>query len=194
MGALIPVAIILSIGFNTSWWRQSDPVASDQQEVAGQSMFTQGGIDYSAKRGVVKISLAADRPTAFRLGLPQSGTRTIGYIVPVTIDVSNTGPAVRQQLADQVKIQTSDGRISAVYFLDDHAYSVMYQHAVDLIAATGTAADRQAFDAALADTRTASKDKRYDARSVTVRAGVRLSIELAGTPSTSRLTIRLTPA
>ena len=193
MALLIIAAAITSIGFGQSWWTQSKPAASAQQEFDGQSLFTQAGVDYSGKRGLVKVSLSAGRPTASQLGLPNSGTRTISYVVPVTIAVSGSGQPIREQFADQLKITTESGRVSRVYFLDDHSYNEMHQHALDLIQATGTTADQAAFDAQLAASRVASADKKYAATSATTRDGVRVDIHLAGTPSTANLTIALSP-
>ena len=194
MAGIAVVAVALTIVFNNSWWRQTDPIASPQQQFHGESLFTQAGIDYSAKRGLVTVSLAEDRPAASRLGLARSGARTVNYIVPLTVEVSGAGDPVRQTLVDAVRLQTMDGRIAAVSFTDDRSYSDIYQNAVTLIAATGSAADRTAFDSMIASSRKASADRSYDAVSVTTRDGMRTRLEIKGTPSTARLTITLTPA
>jgi hypothetical protein len=194
MAAIIVVVVVLTISFNGSWWVQAHPAASAQQQFHGQSVFSQAGVDYSGKRGVVKISLAADRPTASQLGLPSSGSRSISYIIPLTIEVTGNGRPIRQTLVDMVQLQTSGGHISAVRFTDDRSYSAIYQDAVDLLAATGAPSDRTAFDASLEESRVASKDKSYDAVSVLASAGVQIRLELKGSPSTSQLTIVLTPA
>lgn len=193
MAAIIVVVVVITIAFNGSWWVQAHPAASAQQQFHGQSMFTQAGVDYSGKVGVVKISLGADRPTASQLGLPPSGSRSITYTVPLTIEVTGNGRPIRQTLVDAVKLQTSGGHISAVRFTDDRSYSAIYQNAVDLLAATGPS-ERTAFDASLEASRVASKDKNYDAVSVFASAGVQTRLELKGSPSMAQLTIVFTPA
>ncbi|MDQ1582248.1 MAG: hypothetical protein QOF36_302 [Microbacteriaceae bacterium] len=194
MAVVVAAAVVLTIAFNESWWRQAHPAASAEQEFGSQSMFTQAGVDYSGKLGLVKISLAADRPRASQLGLPASGSRTITYAIPLTIEVSGDDRPIRQTLTDTVQLQTSAGRISAVRFTDDRSYSEMYRNAIDVLAATGDSADRTAFDASLEASRNASNNKRYDAVSVTESAGLRARLELKGSPSTAQLTIVLTPS
>ncbi|CAN5346272.1 hypothetical protein BH09ACT1_BH09ACT1_11920 [soil metagenome] len=192
MAVIIVVIVVFSVMFNSSWWREGHPAASVGQRYQGQSIFTQGGVDYDGKQGLVIISLAADRPDADDLGLPSSGSRTIRYIVPLTIRIDAGQSAIREKLVDTVTLQTAGGRVSAVRFTDNRAYSDMYSHAVELMAATG--GDRAAFDAALESTRVASSDKSYDAVSTTVKGGIRTRLELAGTPSTAKLRIAFTPA
>jgi hypothetical protein len=192
MAVIIVVIVIFSIMFNSSWWRDAHPAASVGQRYEGQSMFTQGGVDYDGKQGLVIISLAADRPDADDLGLPSSGSRTIHYIVPLTIRVDAGQSTIREKLVDTVTLKTAGGVISAVRFIDNRAYSDMYSHAVDLLAATG--GDRTAFDAALESTRVASGDKSYRAVSTTTMGGIRTRLVLAGTPSTAKLTITFSPA
>jgi hypothetical protein len=192
MAIVIVVIVIFSVMFNSSWWREAHPAASVGQRYHGQSIFTTGGVDYDGKQGLVIISLAAARPSADDLGLPSSGTRTIHYIVPLTIRIDAGQESIREKLVDTVTLQTAGGLISAVRFSDNRAYSDMYSHAVDLLAATG--GDRAAFDAELEATRVASSDKSYEAVSTTTKGGIRTRLELAGTPSTAKLTITFAPA
>jgi hypothetical protein len=187
----IIVVIVLTIGFNNSWWTQAHPVASAQQQFENQSTFSQAGIDYSGKEGLVKISLAPDRPTAHRLGLGSVGARTITYIVPVTVQVTGEGSSIRQTLTDRVRIESASGHIRAVDLIYDQSYSEMQQTALQLIGITGTASDQAAFTASVQATLNTSRDKSYAATYKSHYAGMTMTIEFAGTSGAPHLTVRL---
>jgi hypothetical protein len=194
MAVLIVAVVAGAIGFSQSWWVSAKPRASAQQEYRNQSIFDQAGIDYSGRTEKVKISLAKDRPFASKLGLPASGTTAVTYIVPLTITFSADGSPIRQSAADKLELRTANGKIAAVLFVDSSSYPAIHQRALDLLTATGGEADASAFDAALISSRAASGDASYDAVGTTTKAGIVSRVELKGTPSTTRLTMVLTPA
>src|SRR5512140_3836143 len=71
---VIATAVVLALGFNNSWWVKSNPVAShDQVASDGSSVFTQAGIDFYTRKGVVDVTMGSARPSAAALGLADSG-------------------------------------------------------------------------------------------------------------------------
>jgi hypothetical protein len=190
----IIVLVLLTIGFNNSWWTEAHPVASAEQQFKNQSTFSQAGIDYSAKEGLVKISLAPNRPSAHRLGLDSAGARTITYIVPVTVRVTAGGRSMSQTLTNRVRIESNSGRISAVDLIYDESLSQMQQTALQLIGKAGTASDQAAFTASIQSTSIASRDKSYAAIYKGSYAGMTVTVKLVGTPGSPHFTVRLSAA
>jgi len=83
MCAILVGASVAAIGFNNSWWTQANPIASNDQKARdGSSVFSQTGIDYFTRTGVITVSMGADRPTSAQLGLSTSGTKHIDSWCP----------------------------------------------------------------------------------------------------------------
>jgi hypothetical protein len=189
----IVLAVALTLSFNNSWWTKANPVASANQQFDGQSLFTQAGIDYAAKEGVVKISLASDRPSTRVLGLPSSGDHGVTYIVPLTVEVSAAGKPFSQDVADHVHLTTEAGRVSAIQLSYDGSYPEQYQTALQLVSTTAGTAGQSKFAAALQASRGVSRDQTFEADSTSDYQGMAVRVELAGTADSSSLTVTLSP-
>ena len=111
---LIATVVVLSFGFNNSWWVQKHPVASsDQLASDGSSVFSQAGIDFFTRQGVVEVTMTSPRPGATELGLAATGTKHIDFLVPLTIKAVG---AQTVALADVegLDLITSGGKLSAI--------------------------------------------------------------------------------
>ena len=88
---VIATAVVLTLGFNNSWWVQKNPIASNDQVASdGSSVFTQAGIDFYTRKGVVNVTMTTARPTSAELGLAASGTKHLDFLVPLTVNAKGT--------------------------------------------------------------------------------------------------------
>ncbi|MCU1415332.1 MAG: hypothetical protein JWN80_2672 [Microbacteriaceae bacterium] len=190
MLAIVAVIVLLVVFQGV----QRGPAASPRQQYRSQSIFTQAGRAFSAHTGFVTISLAADRPSASKLGLPSSGDTTAAYSDPLTVSVSAGGDSVQLQLVQGVDILTAGGKITEVLFSTEQPYDEQFENATELIAAAGTTADLAAFTAALQQTRAESNQDSYSATQDLDGGGMSTRVELSGSQGLAKLAIRITPA
>ena len=87
--------------------------SSDQVAADGSSVFTQAGIDYFTRVGTLNVTMTPARPNAAALGLPQSGTKHLDLLVPVTL-ATRGGSVLRIDDVGSLDVITSDDRISAI--------------------------------------------------------------------------------
>ena len=111
---VIATAVVLSFGFNNSWWVQTNPVASNDQIAGdGSSVFTQAGIDYYTRKGTVNLTMTSARPSTTDLGLPTAGTKHLDFLVPLTV-TAKAARAVTFTDVNGLDLITSGGKLSAI--------------------------------------------------------------------------------
>lgn len=193
---VIATAVVLSFGFNNSWWVQSHPVASNDQVASdGSSVFTQAGIDFYTRTGVLRVTMASARPTAAELGLPASGTTHLDFLVPLTVTAKAT-QALTFTDVDGLDVISSGGKLSAVEIRPTATYAQMLDEVSALAPKVGWSAAAVAeFQAKLI----ADRQKNYDSFTATIgpaaMTGMRVSATLSGdASSTPALVIRLDAA
>jgi len=194
---VIATAVVLSIGFNNSWWVKSNPVAShDQIASDGSSVFTQAGIDYYTRTGAVNITMTSARPSASDLGLPASGTRHFDFLVPLVVTAKGTH-AVSFTDVDGLDVISSGGKLSAIELRPNATYAQMLGQVQALAPKVGWSSDAVAqFEANLI----ADRQKHHgDSFTATIgpgaAAGMRVSATLSGDAnSPPTLLIRLDAA
>lgn len=203
MGAIIAVVVMVvilvgvsigAVGFNNSWWTQANPVASnDQKAPDGSSRFTQTGIDYFTRTGVVKVSMGADRPTSAQLGLAASGTKHVDFLVPLTVRATATS-TLSLPLVDSLDVISSGGRLSAIEISPNDAYEQLVGDVHTLAPQVGWSDSAVAgFDADLSASRQASSGDSFTATiGPAASTGMRVSATLSGdSNSTPKLVIHL---
>jgi len=122
MLVVIGTVVVLALGFNGSWWVQTNPVASsDQLAPDGSSKFSQTGIDYFTRAGLVDVNLSGTRPTATGLGLADSGAKHVNFLVPLTVTVSAT-KKVTFPLVEGIDLTSSRGRLAAIEITPNAPY------------------------------------------------------------------------
>jgi hypothetical protein len=191
IGAIVAVVVMVvilvgvsigAIGFNNSWWTQANPVASnDQKAPDGSSAFSQAGIDYFTRTGVVKVSMGADRPTSRQLGLSSSGTKHIDFLVPLTVRAS-AGSPLTFSLVDSLDVISSGGRLSAIEITPNDAYEQLIGDVHALAPQVGWSDSAlAAFDAQLTSSRQASGGDSFTATvGPAASTGMRVSATLSG--------------
>jgi hypothetical protein len=202
-GAIVAVVVMLAIlvgisigaiGFNNSWWTQSNPVASnDQKAPDGSSRFSQTGIDYFTRTGVVKVSMGADRPTSAQLGLSTSGARHVDFLVPLTVRATG-GSTLSFPLVDSLDVISSGGRLSAIEITPNDAYEQLVGEVHSLAPQVGWSDSAvAAFDAEITASRQASGGDSFTATiGPAASTGMRVSATLSGDSNTTpKLVIHL---
>ena len=138
---VIATAVVLSIGFNNSWWVKSNPVAShDQIAPDGSSVFTQAGIDYYTRTGVVRLTMTSERPSAAELGLPASGSKHLDFLVPLAVTATGARPVDFTDV-DGLDLITSGGKLTAVELRPNASYAEMLGQVRALAPKVGWSAD-----------------------------------------------------
>jgi len=192
---LIAVAVFCTLGFVNSWWVEKTPASSDQRASDGSSVFTQAGIDYFTKQGVLRVSMGAERPRAAELGLPASGTKHVDLLVPVKVTVTGT-ETVGVDIVGSLDVVTSHGRISAIELPFDSDYHGVIQQVQELGPRMGwSAADIDRFMTRLQASRAAHDFSAYSATiGPVVHDGMRLSATVsADATSGPTLVVTLQP-
>ena len=203
VGAIVAVVVMVvilvgaaigAVGFNNSWWTQANPVASnDQKAPDGSSVFSQTGIDYFTRTGVVKVSMGADRPTSEQVGLASSGTKHIDFLVPLTVKATAT-TSLSFALVDSLDVISSGGRLSAIEITPNDAYEQLIGEVHALAPKVGWSDSAvAAFDAELTASRQASGGNSFSATvGPAASTGMRVSATLSGdSESAPKLVIRL---
>ncbi|MCT9819514.1 hypothetical protein N3K63_04355 [Microbacterium sp. W1N] len=112
--------VVGAIAMQNSWWTESDPAASDDQQTAdGMSRFDQAGIDYFTRQGIVRVKVLDDAATATALGLPADGSQDFSPLTPVTVIVLAPDGAFAHELVASFTVDTQDDRVTAVRLLLD---------------------------------------------------------------------------
>lgn len=118
-----------AIAFQNSWWIDEDrPPSADQVAPDGSSLFTQGGIDYFTREGVVIVKVREDAPTADELGLDRDGSATIEALVPLEVRFLGADGAFVLDLVDSLTLTTQAGTLTSVealYWGNGHYRDVM---------------------------------------------------------------------
>jgi len=194
---VIATAVVLTLGFNSSWWVKSDPVASrDQVASDGSSVFTQAGIDFYTRKGVVEVTMSSARPSATELGLPVSGTTHLDFLIPLTV-TAQAEHAVSLPDLEAIDVITARGKISAIEVRPKETYAQMLREVSALAPKVGWSADAVArFQANLIADR---QEHHGDSFTATIgpaaATGMRVSATLSGDAgSTPELVIRLDAA
>jgi hypothetical protein len=194
MVAILVGASIAAIGFNNSWWTQANPVAShDQKAPDGSSVFSQSGIDYFTRTGVVKVSMGAERPTSRQLGLTSNGTKHIDLLVPLTLRAT-ANSALTFSLVESLDVISSGGRLSAIEITPANSYQQLVDEVHALAPQVGWSDSAMtAFDAALTASRRANSGDSFTATvGPGASTGMRVSATLSGdSNSAPQLVIRL---
>ena len=178
--SLIAVAVFCTLGFANSWWVEKTPASSDQHASDGSSVFTQAGIDYFTKQGVLRVTMGDDRPRAAELGLPASGTKHVDLLVPVKVTVTGA-ETVGVDIVGSLDVVTSHGRISAIELPFDGGYHSLIQQVQELAPRMGwSAADIDRFTTRLQASRAAHDFSAYSATiGPVLHDGMRLSATLS---------------
>jgi len=194
---VIATVVALSIGFNNSWWVKANPVASQDQVASdGSSVFTQSGIDFYTRKGVLNVTMSSARPSAAELGLPDAGTKHLDFLVPLTV-TARAAHAVTFSDVDGLDVVTAGGKISAIEIRPNATYAQMLGVVTALAPKVGWSSDAVAqFEAHLI----ADRQKNHgDSFSATIgpaaTTGMRISATLSGDAgSPPELVIRLDAA
>lgn len=194
---VIATAVVLTIGFNDSWWVQKNPVASNDQIAAdGSSVFTQAGIDYYTRKGIVDITMTSARPSAVELGLPESGTTHLDFLVPLTLTAAGTR-AVTFSDVDGMDLLTAADKVSAIEIRPTGSYARLLGAVAALAPRVGWSSEAVArFQADLVADRQKNHGDRFTATIGPAAAtGMRVSATLSGDANSSpTLAIRLDAA
>jgi len=160
---LIAIAVFCTVGFVNSWWVEKAPASSDQRASDGSSVFTQAGIDYFTKQGVLRVTMGAQRPGAADLGLPASGTKHLDLLVPVKVEVTGT-QTVGVDIVGSLDVVTSAGKISAIQLPFESDYHGLVQQVHELAPSMGwSVADIDRFTTQLQASRAAHDFHAYSA-------------------------------
>lgn len=199
VGMLLVIAtvVVLSFGFNNSWWVQQNPVASNDQIARdGSSTFTQAGIDFYTRKGVVNITMASARPTAAELGLPNSGTKHLDFLVPLSVTATGAQPVTFTDV-EGIDVITSGGKLSAVEIRPHASYPQLVRDVSALAPKVGWSGEAVAqFQANLVANRQKNHGDKFTATiGPAASTGIRISATLSGTASSGpELVIRLDAA
>ncbi|MEO6116772.1 MAG: hypothetical protein ABIP33_10335 [Pseudolysinimonas sp.] len=193
---VIAPAVVLTFGFNNSWWVQKNPVASNDQVAAdGSSVFTQAGIDFYTRKGAVTVTMTATRPTAAELGLSKSDTH-LDFLVPLTVAAKGTKTVTFAE-TEGIDLITSGGKLSAVEIRPNAGYSQLLGEVSALAPKVGWSAGAVAqFQADLIASRQQNHGDKFSATiGPAATTGMRVSATLSGDAnSTPVLVIRLDAA
>jgi hypothetical protein len=194
---VIATVVVLALGFNNSWWVKANPVAShDQVASDGSSVFTQAGIDFYTRTGAVDITMSSVRPSAAALGLADSGTKHLDFLVPLTV-TAKAAKAVTFTDVDGLDVITAGGKVSAVEIRPNATYAQMVSAVSALAPKVGWSSDAVAqFQSDLiADRQKNHGDKFTATIGPAATTGMRVSATLSGdASSTPELVIRLDAA
>jgi hypothetical protein len=194
---VIATAVVLSFGFNNSWWVQKNPVASNDQVASdGSSSFTQAGIDFYTRAGSVTVTMTATRPSAAELGLPASGTTHEDFLVPLTIHAVGAR-TVSFPVFNGFDVITSGGSVSAIELRPVTDYQQIVGDVVDLAPTVGWSDSAvSGFQAALIASRQQNHGDKFSATiGPAASTGMRVSATLSGDSNSGpQLVIRLEAA
>jgi hypothetical protein len=194
---VIATAVVLTLGFNNSWWVQKHPIASNDQIASDRSsVFTQAGIDYFTREGTVSITMTSTRPTAAELGLPASGTRHLDFLVPLTVTANGTKP-VTFTAVDGIDLITAGGKLASIEIVPTASYAQLLGEVSELAPKVGWSASAVAqFQANLVASRQQNNGDKFTATiGPSAATGIRVSATLSGdTDSAPVLVIRLDAA
>jgi len=194
---VIATVIVLALGFNNSWWVKANPVASNDQVASdGSSVFTQAGIDFYTRTGVVDLTMSSARPSAAELGLPESGTRHLDFLVPLTV-TAKAARAITFTDLDGLDVITSGGKVSAVEIRPIASYAGLLGAVSALAPKVGWSSDAVAqFQANLIADRQKNHGDSFTATiGPAATTGMRVSATLSGDAgSAPELVIRLDAA
>ena len=194
---VIATAVVLSFGFNNSWWVQKHPAASNDQIASdGSSVFTQAGIDYFTREGSVTLTMTSTRPTSAELGLPASGTTHVDFLVPLTVTANGTKPVTFDQV-DGIDLITSGGKLAALEIVPDASYQQLLGEVSALAPKVGWSSAAVAqFQVNLVQSRQQNNGDKFTATiGPSATTGIRVSATLSGDAnSVPVLVIRLDAA
>jgi hypothetical protein len=194
---VIATAVVLTLGFNSSWWVQKNPVASNDQVASdGSSVFTQAGIDYYTREGTVTVTMTSARPTAAELGLAASGTKHVDFLVPLNLTAKGTKSVAFDQL-DGIDLVTAGGKLTAIEIVPNATYQQMLGDVSALAPKVGWSPSAVAqFKANLVASRQQNNGDKFTATiGPSATTGMRVSATLSGEASSVPvLVIRLDAA
>ena len=193
---VIATAVVLSYGFNNSWWVQKNPVASNDQVAAdGSSVFTQAGIDYFTREGAIDVTMTSARPSAADLGLA-TATKHLDFLVPLTVTAKGT-KSVTFADVDGLDLITSGGKLAAIEIRPGATYQEMLADVSALAPKVGWSESAvEQFRANLVASRQQNHGDKFTATiGPAATTGMRVSATLSGdASSTPELVIRLDAA
>ena len=194
---VIATAVVLSIGFNNSWWVQKNPVGSNDQIAAdGSSVFTQAGIDFFTRQGVIDVTMTSARPSSDDLGLATAATKHLDFLVPLTVTAKGTQSVTFTEV-DGLDLITSGGKLSAIEISPQAPYQQLLGDVSTLAPKVGWSSDAVAqFQANLIANRQQHHGDSFTATiGPAATTGMRVSATLSGSASsTPQLVIRLDAA
>jgi len=119
--AAICVAMVVgAIAMNNSWWTQSAPPASKEQETVDRmSIFTPAGVEYLTRQGRMKIKLRASSPSVAQLGLEPLESRTIEPLVPVEAIVLGEESVFHIDLVREFTVTASTEQVASIALVED---------------------------------------------------------------------------
>jgi hypothetical protein len=194
---VIATAVVLTLGFNNSWWVQKNPVASNDQVAAdGSSVFTQAGVDYFTRDGTINITMTSQRPSATELGLAANSTKHLDFLVPLVVTAKGT-QSVTFNDVDGLDLITSGDKLSAIEIQPNETYQQMLGQVAALGPKVGWSQTAVAqFNADLVASRQQNHGDKFTATiGPAATTGMRISASLSGdASSTPLLVIRLDAA
>ncbi len=179
---VIATVVVLTIGFNNSWWVQKDPVASSNQVASdGSSVFTQAGMDYLNFKGEANVTMTSTRPTAAELGLPESGTKHVDFLIPLVVNAKGAKTVTINDV-DGMNLISAGGKLSAIDIEPSETYQLMLRQVSALAPQVGWSADAVAnFRADLTASLQANHSQKFTATiGPAASTGMRISATLSG--------------
>jgi hypothetical protein len=173
----IPISIValICVGFvvatvlmQNSWWTDGDrPPSADQQAPDGMSVFTDAGMDYLTRQGVVRLRVGSESLPAAELGLEANGTQTFEPLTPIQAVVLADEGSFHVDLVRSFSIATSGGRVESVQLVREANgdWLSVFPHLQRLAQFWGwTDADLAQLEDDLTAAARAGNGKRYSAR------------------------------
>jgi hypothetical protein len=111
---------VAAVGVNNSWWVDPEPTAApDQTAPGGSSVFTDAGVDYLRRTGLVVVRMDGEALPAEVLGLAPDGERTVTVDRPLMVQAFGSAGALAVDEASAVTLRTAGGELVGIDVLVD---------------------------------------------------------------------------
>jgi hypothetical protein len=112
---LIAGFAVAAVGVNNSWWVDPEPTAApDQTAPGGSSVFTDAGVDYVRRTGLVVVRMDGGALPAEQLGLDPDGERTVSADRPLIVQAFGPAGALAVDEATAVTLRTEGGELVGI--------------------------------------------------------------------------------
>lgn len=107
--------VVAAIAMQNSWWTDPERAPdSDQQASDGASLFTESGVDYLTRQGMLRVKVRADALPASELGLEPDGSQSFEPLVPIQAVVLGADGAFHLDLVRSFTVTTADDRVQSI--------------------------------------------------------------------------------